>query len=146
MHLMNRLIPLLKRNSPVLIINIGSLSAIGIPYLAPYSASKVSLMGLSTVVAREMHIEGHEVEVLGVRVGNVTDVSHSSAAASFAIPRAETMAKAALSRVGCGRSNVIGYLPHALQAYSLEWLPGWVAERVIEKVAVAQRDEERRQK
>lgn len=43
MHLMNRLIPLLERNSPALIMNIGSLSDIGIPYLAPYSASKVSL-------------------------------------------------------------------------------------------------------
>lgn len=103
-------------------------------------------MSLSTVVAREMRIEGHDVEVMGVRVGAVTDVSHTSTAASFSMPQARTMAKAALSRVGCGRSNVIGYLPHALQAYSLGWLPGWAAERLIEKVAVGQRDEERRQK
>ncbi|KAK8038088.1 hypothetical protein PG994_014855 [Apiospora phragmitis] len=145
MQLMSRSIPLLRRNSPALIINIGSLSDLGIPYLAPYASSKVSLMGLSTIVAREMRIGKHDVEILGIRVGAVTDVSHTSAAASFAMPHAKTMARAALSRVGCGRSNVIGYLPHALQAYSLRWLPGWAAEILIEKVAVDQRDEERRQ-
>ncbi|KAK8034462.1 short chain dehydrogenase [Apiospora rasikravindrae] len=146
MQLMSRLIPLLKRNGPALVMNIGSLSDLGIPYLAPYASSKVSLMSLTTIVAREMRIGKHDVEILGVRVGSVTDVSHTSAAASLVMPDAKTMARAALSRVGCGRSNVIGYLPHALQANSLGWLPGWVAEMVIEKVAVAQKDEERWQK
>lgn len=50
MQLMNWLIPLLKKNSPALIINIGSLSDIGIPYLAPYSASKVSLLVMNQPV------------------------------------------------------------------------------------------------
>ncbi|KAK7966661.1 short chain dehydrogenase [Apiospora aurea] len=137
MQMMSRLIPLLKKNSPALVMNIGSLSDLGIPYLAPYASSKTSLMSLTTIVAREMRIGRHDVEILGVRVGSVTDVSHTSAAASLVMPDAKTMARAALSRVGCGRSNVVGYLPHALQATSLGWLPGWAAERMIEKVAVA---------
>ena len=52
--LMQQAIPMLRHNSPGLIINIGSLADVGLPLAGSYSASKASLAIMTEALAREM--------------------------------------------------------------------------------------------
>jgi 17beta-estradiol 17-dehydrogenase / very-long-chain 3-oxoacyl-CoA reductase len=130
--LLRQTIPLLQRNSPSLVINIGSLADIGPSCTGTYAASRSYLNKLTETVAREMRLTNHDVEVIGVRLGNVYGTGQSTAPApGFAVPDAPTAAKAVLSRVGCGEHVVVGYWPHALQFESTKLLPKFVLERLL---------------
>ena len=120
-----------KTSKPRLIMTIGSLGDVGVPYAVPYGSSKAFNMSMSSCLDVEMRIEGKNLEVIGIPVGAVTEVAHNKIAATFFTPRARTMAKAALARVGCGRSIVIGYVGHAMQKFLLDLLPRSVRESVI---------------
>ncbi|KAH7317007.1 hypothetical protein B0I35DRAFT_266370 [Stachybotrys elegans] len=69
--LLRSVIPLLQRNAPSLIINVGSLTGLGLPLSGSYSPSKEYLMKLTEVLGHEMRLKGCDIEVLGIRVGNV---------------------------------------------------------------------------
>ena len=79
----------------------------------------------------ELKSEGKDVEVLAVSVGRVTDVSHNKKEASFFTPSARTMARAALQRVGCGKSVVVGYVGHAVQKFLVGLLPSSVTSIAV---------------
>lgn len=125
------LLPQLLRNAPSLVLNIGSLSDNGLPMLASYASSKKFGDTASSILSRELVLQGRhaDLEVLSVRVGEVTATSYNSHPVSFFEPNAATMATAALARVGCGRSSVVGYFPHALQQAAMELAPSWARER-----------------
>lgn len=122
--LLRQLIPQLRRNAPGLIINIGSLADLGVTKVGSYAASKAYLMKLTEVLCREMRMEKADIEVLGIRVGNVWGTQQTVATTQgvFA-PHAATMAKAVLARVGCGRMVIVGHWAHALQFEALQLLP-----------------------
>jgi 17beta-estradiol 17-dehydrogenase / very-long-chain 3-oxoacyl-CoA reductase len=126
-----RLLPQLLRNSPSLVINIGSLADNGMPMLASYASSKRFGDTASRILSRELVLQGRpaDVEVLSVRVGEVTATSYNSHPVSFFEPDAATMARAALARVGCGRPSIVGYFPHALQQAAMDLAPAWAHEK-----------------
>lgn len=122
------LLPLLGRGGrlPALIINVGSLADNGAPLLPAYAPCKAYLATWSVALAREMRMRreeaegegwrggGGDVEVLGLRVGEVCGTASNIPGPSFLVPDVETLVAAALARVGCGRKVVIPYWPHAL--------------------------------
>lgn len=126
-----RLLPQLLANAPALVLNIGSMADDGLPLLASYAASKKFGATATRSLARELVLQGRhaDLEVLYVRVGEVTGTSHNSHRVSFFEPDAATMANAALARVGCGRTAVVGYFPHALMAAAMDLAPSWAVEK-----------------
>lgn len=133
-QLTRAILPLLQRNQPGLIINIGSAASMGIPYLTVYSGAKGFLMSWGKALQIELNAEGHNISVMGVVVGNAQSAGNRSDATLFT-PTSLVMAKAILGRVGCDRSIVIAYLPHALQIHPLGWLPEVVVQRILTKAA-----------
>jgi len=144
--LLHALLPQLGRDSPALVIGVGSLSDNGLPLLSFYGAAKRFLVGLSEALGREAFVGGGGgtgVEVLAVRVGAVTGVSGRDVTPSFFEPDAAFMARAILDRVGCGRPVVVPYWAHALQQAVVSLMPSWVMEVIFREVMVNRRDEER---
>ncbi|KAJ4859433.1 short chain dehydrogenase domain-containing protein [Trichoderma breve] len=132
LHLIRVLLPHLAQNSPALIMNISSLADAGLPLLASYSASKQFLMTLTRTIDLEIAFSGKaEIECLGVRVGNVTGVSHNRQSPSVFTPSAETMARAALDRAGRGHGVITGHWAHALQQAMMDFMPTFLARIVI---------------
>ena len=131
-QLTRALLPNLSKNQPSLVINIGSMSSLmSMPYLTVYSASKAYTMAFSRNVEAEMKAEGKDVEVLGILLGNVKTEKRPDLTVGFGVPTARTMASATLERVGCGRSVVPGYLPHALQKMMLDCMPDSLSSYVM---------------
>ena len=131
-QLTKTLIPkLTQTKSPSLIMNIGSMGDFCVPYATIYGGSKGYNMTWSSSLAMELKSEGKNVEVLGISVGRVTDVSHNKKEASFFTPSARTMARAALQRVGCGKPVVVGYVGHALQKFFVRLLPASVVSDAV---------------
>lgn len=125
------LLPQLLRNGPSLVLNIGSMADNGLPMLASYASSKKFGDTASHILSRELVLQRlhADLEVLSVRVGEVTATSYNSHPVSFFEPDAATMAAATLARVGCGRPSVVGYFPHALQQAAIDLAPSWARER-----------------
>ncbi len=109
---------------PRLIMNIGSLGDLGIPYAFVYGGCKAFNTSMSSCLSVELRVQGRsDIEVLAILVGQVVDTSHTKEPATFFKPPARTMAKAALRRVGCGRAVVVGYLGHAIQKALIDIMP-----------------------
>jgi 17beta-estradiol 17-dehydrogenase / very-long-chain 3-oxoacyl-CoA reductase len=117
---------LMAHHGPSLIINMGSMAEAGSPWLSIYSASKAFGMSWSRSLAREMHAEGRDVEILGIMTGAVTSTSHSKSPASLLRPDSRTYAAASLDRVGCGEYVVPGYWGHALLKAITDSLPDFM--------------------
>ncbi|KAH7153372.1 putative oxidoreductase,short chain dehydrogenase [Dactylonectria macrodidyma] len=130
LHLTRTLLPILIQNSPSLVMNISSMADQGFPLVAAYAASKSFLMTLTESVGLEMELAGHDVEVLGVRVGRTTGTSGLNARPSMFVPLARDLARAALGRVGCGRRIVDGYWAHSLQNLAASFLPALLLDKV----------------
>lgn len=109
---------------PKLIMNIGSLADMGSPYVVVYLGSKAFNTSFSSSLSLELRIEGaQDIEVIAIPVGKVVETVHMKDPVTFFSPSARTMAKAALQRVGCGRSVVVGYFGHALQKALIDVMP-----------------------
>lgn len=146
LHLLARLIPTLAANSPALVIAVGSLADNGLPLLGSYGPSKSFLMSMAGCAARDMRIVGRDVEVVGMRAGRVTGVSHQKTRGTLMLPDAGTWARAALARVGCGRAECVPYWGHALQQkLVVEMMPVWFKERLFMRIMSGLRAEEREQ-
>lgn len=140
--LIRAMIPVLARNSPALAISIGSLSDAGLPLIGAYSANKGHQRVLFEAVAREMRIADRDVEVIYMRLGSVTGVSHLCAPPTLFEPHSSTAARAVLARVGCGRAVVVPYWAHALQAVGPDWLPWWLKDAIFTRVMLKMQAEE----
>ncbi|KAK2753970.1 short chain dehydrogenase [Colletotrichum kahawae] len=146
LHLTRVLLPILRRNAPALVMNISSMADQGFPLLASYSASKQFLMNMTRAVGLESRLDDGDktVELLGVRIGRVTDVSHCKEPPSLFTPDSQTMARAALARSGHGNGIVVGYWAHALQQLGTNLLPTWAQDRVFMDVMRQERERELR--
>ena len=122
---------LMAHGSPSLIINMGSMAESGSPWLSAYSASKAFDISWSRGLAREMHAEGRDVEVLGIMTAEVTDTSRSRSPATLLKPDSKTFARACLDRVGCGELVVPGYWVHALLKGITDSLPEFLYSHFV---------------
>ena len=102
-HVTRALIPLLEKNQPSLILNIGSMGAVITRQQRP-----------KTWLNAEMKAENKDIEVLRILVGNTRTDLRPGVVESAMTPSLRTMAKAALNKVGCGKSALVGCFPHAL--------------------------------
>jgi 17beta-estradiol 17-dehydrogenase / very-long-chain 3-oxoacyl-CoA reductase len=126
--LLNALVPVLARNGPALILNVGSLLDRGLPLFSSYGGSKSYMRVLSESLTREMMMTGRDVTVLYLRIGQTTGVSHTHTPQTLFLPDAAKMARASLARVGCGRMVVVPYWGHALLAALMDSLPSRLAD------------------
>jgi len=123
---------LLAHSQPSLILTMGSISDIGTPYVLTYSSSKAFDLPFSKGLKREMIVEGRNVEVLGIMVGEVTDVGWDRAGGTLMKPTSGTFAKAALQKVGCGEDVVAAWWVHGL----VWWAVGFMSDRLLRMVLV----------
>ncbi|KAI5921853.1 hypothetical protein F4810DRAFT_702065 [Camillea tinctor] len=107
----------LLRSGPSLIINVVSTMQFGLPMR---TSSMAFLMGSTAELALESRAMRRDVEVLGVRAGQVALDDNGS----ILCPGVETFVDAALGMVGCGRVMVTPYWIYVLQ--------GWVASLIPE--------------
>ena len=129
-HLTCALLPLLSEHEPALILNTGSASQSGMPYMVVYSATKAFLSAWGNALSLEMQAEGSKVEVLTVLSGN-TQSGQDERAANLFRPASMVFARAALKKVGCGRTVVVGYFWHAVQTASMGFFPEWAARMAL---------------
>ena len=115
------LLPKLLSNEPSLILNIGSLSAIGSPKLTVYAGSKAYLEAFSRSLDAELVMQGKDVTVHSVLVGLVKS-GLVKVDTGFFTPTSRVMAAAILKRIG-GPLEIAPYWPHALQAFFVKLLP-----------------------
>ncbi|ETS87871.1 hypothetical protein PFICI_01699 [Pestalotiopsis fici W106-1] len=140
------LLPDLMRNSPSLVMNISSVADKGLPLLTTYGASKSFIMTATRSLRLEMQMEKDaqkDVEILGIRIGKVTEAGGHKEAANLLLPSAQTMAKAALARAGHDNGVVVGYWGHALQLLITQiigLLPRSVEDNVLVKIMDQQRE------
>ncbi|KAL9008923.1 MAG: hypothetical protein Q9173_006001 [Seirophora scorigena] len=115
-----------------LLINIGSIGASGgLPYAAVYGACKAFNHVCSKGLDAEMqHANPQRIDVLGVLVGGVTQMTQKKTPSSIATPDVTTMTRAAVQKIGCGRAEVVGYWSHAAQYDLSSWLPEWMLGRL----------------
>lgn len=132
------LLPQLIRSQPALIMNIGSgASEGGAPYVSVLSATKAFIKQWSRALKAEMAAEGHDIEVLCVMVGMVATTADRKE--SFLVPSPRQMARSSLNVVGCGRSAVWGYWPHALEFGMIFSLPEWLVSKLMTGIASKER-------
>lgn len=112
----------LKRSDPgkapaAHIINASSLSALGVPYVLPYCASKGLVETFTKALRNEFRAEGYpasRIDVVCWRIGNVVTGTNPNEITYF-VPAAKQYARAVLNRVGCDHAVVVPYFPHWLQ-------------------------------
>jgi len=130
-QLTRAVLPLLERNSPSLIINMGSIASIGgLPLGSVYAAGKAYDMVFSNSLRLEMQLGQKDVEVLGVMVSEVNSGANRSGEGWFVLSSRE-MARVALDRVGCGVPWLFAAFPHLLFSWVLMILPQMVLDRII---------------
>jgi 17beta-estradiol 17-dehydrogenase / very-long-chain 3-oxoacyl-CoA reductase len=145
-HITRALLPILLRNTPSLVLNVGSLSGdIPTPYATVYSGAKAYNMAWSRSLKAEMVAQGKDVEVLGILVG-ATQSGHEKRKTSFFVPSSRRLACSALDKVGSGRAIVTAFPPHALQKAFVDLLPPWVVERRMIPIAKQEKANEDKQR
>lgn len=145
-HITRALLPILLRNTPSLVLNVGSVSGdIPTPYASVYSGAKAYNMAWSRSLKAEMVAQGKDVEVLGVIVG-MTQSGHEKRETSFFVPSSRRLACTALDKVGSGRAIVTPFPPHALQKAFVDLLPPWTVERMIIPIAKQEKANEDKQR
>lgn len=129
-----------------LVLNVSSLSQYGLPYISVYSATKGFVDSFTKALEAESSAEGCGVDVMALRVGQVSTAGFDVASNLF-VPEARTLAKAGLDRVGCGRVIVWAYFWHWLQGLSFEFVPRWVLIRAtVQKMMEIKEKEEAKAK
>ncbi|KAF9878061.1 hypothetical protein CkaCkLH20_04637 [Colletotrichum karsti] len=138
------MIPRFRSSSePGFIINVGSVSDGGWPLLSFYAGSKAYISAISTSLARELSMDGINVEVMGVRIGAVATKPELLTPGLF-WPSSDTIAKAILDRVGCGRAVLVPYWPHLVQMLAMDSIPLVLRNPLLEMLFRRLRIEERR--
>lgn len=127
------LLPLLSRNQPSLILSLGSASStFPPPYLGLYAGSKAFILAWSESLAREMELEGMDIEVKAIMLARVQSaVNRGRVFDRVTVPTGRVFARSALDKVGCGRLVVTPYWLHALQLLFIKIAPTWLISKMI---------------
>lgn len=94
------LLPILMNNEPSLILNIGSLAALGVPRVSVHSGTKGFLVSHSESLPTELVAQGRDVTVHAVYVGPVQSGGYTPDDASLFVPTPRSMAQATTSQAG----------------------------------------------
>ncbi|KAJ5378541.1 hypothetical protein N7509_011660 [Penicillium cosmopolitanum] len=135
------LLPVLEAGGGGLVLNISSVSSVGMPYISVYASTKGFVDTFTKALEAECKAEKRKVEVLGLRVGQVRTAGFDVQAGLF-VPDARTLASAGLNRVGCGRVIVWAYFWHWLQGLSVDLLPRSMLMMISSKKLMALKKEE----
>ncbi|KAJ5158012.1 uncharacterized protein N7500_007663 [Penicillium coprophilum] len=136
----------LEQNAPGLVMNVSSISAFGLPYITTYSSTKGFVDTFTKSLRAEFAAEGKKVEVMGLRVAEVSTAGYDVKSTLF-IPEARVLAAAGLDRVGCGQDIVWAYFWHWLQGLSFDYLPRWVLMKItVMKLKAIRADQEAKAK
>ena len=119
-------LPVLMQNEPSLILNIGSIGAMGAPRVSVYSGTKGYLASWSEALQTELVMQGRDVKIHCVIVGNVQSGGYGIEHANLMVPTPKRMARAALDKAGAWSVAITPYLPHAISAYIMGRLPSRV--------------------
>jgi 17beta-estradiol 17-dehydrogenase / very-long-chain 3-oxoacyl-CoA reductase len=98
-HLTQIMLPGLKKCTPALIINVGSLAELAMPYIAVYSATKAYMSTFSKALDNEMRADGVDVRVECMLFGDIDTPVHRMEQ-SLMVVAAEHAAKCLLDRAG----------------------------------------------
>ncbi|KAJ7132523.1 putative short chain dehydrogenase/reductase [Mycena epipterygia] len=129
-QLTRALLPTMKRDSPALIINCGSLAgSAGLPYLAAYSGTKAFIFAFTQALKHEMVLDGVQIEVMGVSIANVQSGSNKVPLSFGTISSAQGV----LGKVGSGETLTYAHWSHALMITGALSLPEWLQGRIIQK-------------
>jgi 17beta-estradiol 17-dehydrogenase / very-long-chain 3-oxoacyl-CoA reductase len=146
-QLTTALLPSLIKHQPSLIMTLGSMADYGNPWISMYSGSKAFLMSWCRALAREMQLEGRDIEVLGILTGEVTDCAHNKRPATLIMPDARTYARAVIDKVGCGKMVVNGYWVQGILKALVDRLPApIVTSMLIDAMRRQKRQHEKAQK
>jgi 17beta-estradiol 17-dehydrogenase / very-long-chain 3-oxoacyl-CoA reductase len=132
-RLTSALLPVLKSNSPALIINAGSYAGVfGLSYIATYTSTKAYVHTFTRALRAEVECTGFgkEVEVLGSLIFD-TATSRNDNKANAMTVSAQACARGMLARVGCGETLVAPDWRHWVTANLVLCLPEGVARRVM---------------
>ncbi|OQE17587.1 hypothetical protein PENSTE_c020G07540 [Penicillium steckii] len=135
------LLPLLETGDGGVVLNVSSISAVGMPYISIYAATKGFVDSFTKALEAECKAEKKKVEVLGLRVGQVKTAGFDIEDGLFT-PNGRTLASAGLNRVGCGRVIVWAYFWHWLQGLSFDVLPRSMLMMISSKKLMALKKEE----
>ncbi|PGH07220.1 hypothetical protein AJ79_06324 [Helicocarpus griseus UAMH5409] len=124
------LLPVLERNSPALIMNVSSVSHIGMPYLAIYAATKAYIQSFTNGLNMEMRAEGNNVDVMSVEIASV-QTPGNPLGHGFFVPTPDKIASSSLARVGCGSVSVVPYWRHWLQKMTIDVIPESLVKRLV---------------
>ncbi|KAJ5826549.1 Short-chain dehydrogenase/reductase SDR [Penicillium robsamsonii] len=119
----------LEENAPGLVMNVSSVAGFGLPYVTTYSSAKGFVDTFTKSLRAEFKAEGKEIEVMGLRVAEVSTPGYD-VKSNLLIPEARVLAAASLNRVGCGQDIVWAYFWHWLSGLSFEYLPRWVLMKI----------------
>ncbi|KAJ4193938.1 hypothetical protein NW767_010178 [Fusarium falciforme] len=125
------LMPNLLNNQPALILNVGSWCDNGFPFCPAYAPSKAFVRGSCVQLGLEMAFKKRDIEVLGLRLVQVTDTGTIFVPTNIMVPTPDVWVKTALARVGCGRPDVMPYFLHALQEAPLDLMPAWIRKKAL---------------
>ena len=98
--LMKTVLPILGRNTPSLIITVGSTQDRGLPLIATHAANMSFLRTMADSLALEMKLGNYDLELINVNLGTTAGVGGPS----FSRWSLDDAVKAALVRAWCGRS------------------------------------------
>ena len=124
------LLRILMNNEPSLILNIGSLAALGTPRVSVYAGTKAFLVSHSESLQTELVAQGKDVTVHAVYVGTVQSGGYRPDASLF-VPTPRGMAKATLARVGSSTVAITPSLPHAISKGFASNLPRKLKEKAF---------------
>jgi len=121
-RLIAALLPELKANKPSLVINCGSNAGeFGVPYITTYSGTKAHMHVLSMALQSELKAQRiHDVEVMGVLIGNTATAGNKTHMAGGTITAGEC-AKGMLDRVGCEYSTALQLTQYRLLLTVHRW-------------------------
>jgi short-subunit dehydrogenase len=141
--LMKTVLPLLGRNTPSLIITVGTTQDRGLPLLATHAASMSFLRSMTDSLALEMKLGNYDLELINVNLGTTAGVGGPNL---LSRPVDEAV-KAALARAWCGRRSLHVQWAQGLAESMNDFVPRRVWEegivssmRIVAQDAVRRRD------
>lgn len=78
-----------------------------------------------------MIAEGKDIEVLGIMVGEVTDVAWDRTGGSPMRPKSGDYAKQMFQKVGCGEDVIAAWWSHGLLWWVMEFFPSGLLRMVL---------------
>ena len=143
-------LPLLSRRNPdsderSLVLNLGSLGQIGLPYLIMYGATKAFNIAFSRGLARELSVtsETSHIDSLAILPGEVLSQGNCRGLPSNA-PRCDEFGRCIIATVDGAVKRKLRelspYWKHDLEGRALNWLPEGIRTTELHKVALGKKD------